>query len=484
MENFDIHVLKSKSINIAFHPESLAMFHISEKIARILELYENLNNISELARILEITENEIQGVLGLFNNEIKNLSYKASKDKNDVLSELVLFITHSCNFQCRYCCAQGLYRKNPHMDLETGRKAIATFLRLYPNNVKTIVFFGGEPLLKFEVVRDLVKFTFQFCHANQIEMPRFGIVTNGSLLNSKVINFLKKYEIMTTVSLDGPSVVNDFQRIFPSGEGTHHIIVNRIKELRRTLHNFNIEVTVTRKTIESGFSVRDILLYSHALGAKVSHITPVCGPNEEVALPQDYAQSIANSFKEAALYTMQSLLTENPVWLQYVCYILESLITKIPKKYLCFAGLGALTVFPNGDVYPCYFLMDDRLLMGNIFDSNFPGERFFRVKKLLLENAKDRMAPCKWCWARNICHSCYGFEFSLSNSLSAPPKMFCLIQKAMIEAVLLKLAEFRMDSKLWPKIINTLQTELADEKPLGEKGIPIQEKGKRSLLDP
>lgn len=485
MESFDIHILKSKSNTIAFHSETFAMFSISDKIARTLELYEKSNSISHISRILDITKHEIRGVLDLFDDKTKNSSYlKKSQNRNDGLSELVLFVTYSCNFKCGYCCAPRLSRGKLHMDLETGKKAIATFLRLYPNKVKTILFFGGEPLIKVQVISDLVEFTGKFCRANQIDiMPRFGIVTNGALLAPKVISFLKEHDIMVTVSLDGPPLVNDFQRIFPSGDGTYNTVVDRINGLKRALHSFNIEATVTRKTIESGFSVKDILLYLHTLGAKVIHIMPVCGSGKELAIPQEHAESLASSFKEAASYTMESLLTDIPVWLQYVRYILESLITNVHRRHLCFAGLGALTVFPSGDVYPCYFLVDESLLMGNIFDYDFPTEKFFEVKKLFLKHSRDHIVPCKWCWARNICYSCYGFGSSETKPLSSPPEKFCLIQKAMIEAVLLKLAEFRMHPKLWPKIVEILQSEFAEEKSLGEKEIPIQTTSKQFSLD-
>jgi len=438
------------------------MFNVSDRVARILELFENSRDISEIARELGIAEKHIRGVLRLLDNKIKRLSPKPTHSKPDIASQLVLFVTQGCNFKCRYCCSRGLYPKHSSMRLETGKKAIAAFLKLYPNNVKTIVFLGGEPLLCYEVVKHLVKFTLRLCRSSRVDIvPRFGIVTNGALLTSDVVKFLKRYGIMTTVSLDGPLAVNDFQRILPSGEGTHSIVMSRIKTLTRARHSFNIEATVTRRTIECAISVREILLYLHTLGAEISHIMPVCGEDEETALPWRCRQSIADGFKDAASYTMESLLTQDPVWLQYVRYILESLIRKIPRKYLCFAGLGTLTVFPNGDVYPCYFLVHDSLLMGNIHDSNFPNERFFRVRKLLLERAKDSITPCKACWARSLCHSCYGFGFSLSETLSAPPEMFCLIQKAMIEAVLLKLAEFRVDSRLWHRAISTLRAELS-----------------------
>ncbi len=446
---------------MAFQAESLAMFSISDRAAAILELYEESKSISQISRLLKIAEGEVRGTLALLDDKKEPVSDSGKKQKRSGgLDELVLFVTHSCNFSCGYCCARDLSQGKPHMDLAMGKKALATFLRLYPNKLGTILFFGGEPLIKFRSIISLVEFTKQFCRENRIdEVPRFGIVTNGALLDSEVIDFLREHDVMLTISLDGPSPVNDFQRVFPSGEGTHDIVVERVSQLKKVHHSFNIEATVTRKTIESGYSVKDILLYLHTLGAEAAHIMPVCGSDQELAIPPEQAKSLATSFREAAACTMDSLLTDSPVWLQYVRYILECLITNVPRKHLCFAGLGALSVFPNGDVYPCYFLVNESLLMGNIFDRDWPGEKYFGVERLLVGHSRDRMLPCQRCWARNICYSCYGFGYNESEPLSPPPERFCMIQKAMIEAVLLKLAEFRMSPELWPKLLGSLQHE-------------------------
>ena len=285
---------------------------------------------------------------------------------------------------------------------------------------------------KLKVIRKVVEFTKIFCEANQIKMPQFSIVTNGTLLTPEIINFLKEHKFKVTVSLDGPKKINDLQRKFASGKGTHDRVVKAIKELKREGMEVDIEATFTRKHVEKGVSVKEVLEYMHTLDADIIHIMPVLGvPN---LMPANI-EELAESFREAAYHAAKSNIK-----LQYCLYVIESLITKIPRIRLCPAGIENVTVSASGNVYPCYFLLDDNLCMGNVFDKNFPGEKFFKIRNTLLRNTKNCL-KCRRCWARNVCLACYGATFSISRALSPPPEEFCSIFKATIEGALLGLSE-------------------------------------------
>ena len=456
MDNFRFHVIRSNKLNIVFHPESLSLFNVSDKVANALEAYEKLNSF-EIQELTDVNKRELQGIFNLFCKVEKTKNKDIDNGRVGELSKLVLLVSHDCNMKCKYCFAQE-YKGKPYMDIKTAKKAVKTFLKLYPNKVKSILFFGGEPLLRFDVIKETVQFVNAFCQSCQITTPRFGIVTNGTLLTPQIIDFFQKYKFIVTVSLDGPSEVNDFQRVFPSGKGTHDQVVYNIRKAKERNIRIGVEATFTKKHIERGFSVKSTLKYLHEIGAKTIHLMPVYGMCGDLLLPKNRISDIKNSFKEGVSFALDSLMTPEPIVFQYVHYIIEALITKIPVEYMCYAGIGTLTVDTNGNIYPCYLLMNEDLFMGNIFDHDFPGVHFLKVRELLQNHTREHISQCRKCWAKEICSSCYGIGFLINKSLTSPPEEFCDIQKAMIEETLVNLSEFRISPVLWRKFLKSLKS--------------------------
>ena len=454
MGGFRFHVIRSDKINIVFHPESLSLFSVSDKVANILESCEQLNSL-EIQELPDVKKKELHEIFNLLCKEQKTESKDTDNERVSELSKLVLLVSQDCNMKCKYCFAQE-YKEKTHMDIETAKKAVRIFLELYPNKFKSILFFGGEPLLRFDVIKETVQFVNEFCQSYQITAPRFGIVTNGTLITPQIIDFFQKNKFIVTVSLDGPPEVNDFQRVFPSGNGSYDQIIHKISMMEDKNIRIGVEATFTKKHIEEGISVKSTLKYLHKIGAETIHLMPVYGMCEDLLLPKDSINDIKNSFKDGVSFTLHSLMTSDPITFQYVNYIIESLITKIPVEHICYAGIGTLTVDANGDVYPCYLLMENNLFMGNIFDYDFPGECFLKNRELLQNHTREHVPQCRECWAKEICLSCYGIEFFSNKSLGSPSEQFCDIQKAMIEETLVKLGEFRNSPILWQKFLKYL----------------------------
>jgi uncharacterized protein len=443
-----LHVIRSGKLNIVFDSESLSLYSVSPGVADILDPHANFGGYEKS---------------GWNANASAIKEYKeGNKATIDELSRLVLVVAQTCNMKCKYCYAQSYMSKASApfiMSVGTALKTAETFLKLYPDRLKNIQFTGGEPLIGFPVIKEVVLFTREYCQARQISTPHFNIVTNGTLLTPEIVDFLQEQRFQITVSLDGPREINDQQRIFPSGRGTHDIVTSKIQELERRGIDVTIEATFTRKHIEQGASVQSILEYTKSIGAKGLHISPVIGNygGDELIMTAQDIEYIVQSYKIATFAIFDSFLTGTPDRVDYVLYILGALTGK-GYTHFCDAGIKALTVDTEGNIYPCFVLIGEDFLMGNINSEEFPSAKFFEMRAMFENMGKERLEPCKTCWAKKLCSACFGDAYSKSQSLGAPSDQICKVTRAMVEAALLKVSQFRMDMNLWSKFLEAVAT--------------------------
>lgn len=178
----------------------------------------------------------------------KNINDNEIRSKLSSIRNIALGVTEGCNFRCKYCVYSGDYlylRKHnqKRMNFKTAVRAIDFFLNLIRSNKRTrklnkfgIGFYGGEPLLEFELIKEVIKYT-----RKQISWEKFGkdfeiefrITTNGSLLKENVVDFLKEEDVFLDISIDGPKEEHDRYRVYKNGGGTWDIIMENIKRIRK-----------------------------------------------------------------------------------------------------------------------------------------------------------------------------------------------------------------------------------------------------------
>lgn len=149
-------------------------------------------------------------------------------------SLLVLGLTERCNLDCSYCCYSGRFEGqrthgNRVMSLETAKKAIRQLLDQQParKGRSPITFYGGEPLLEFDLLRQCVEFAEQDA-AERGKQVRFSITTNGTLMNDEVVDFLVEHDFLVLVSLDGCREAHDRYRVFPNGKGSFDLVLRNL----------------------------------------------------------------------------------------------------------------------------------------------------------------------------------------------------------------------------------------------------------------
>lgn len=427
-----IKVFKSSSNAVAYNSESLEIYPLPAQIADSL------------------THGELNGSAALPDPASTELI-----DQRTGISGLVLMITQTCNLKCSYCFAETYMGSDSAKQIMKPSTAAVTVEKVFTTRTEIpwVKFFGGEPLIGVAAIREAVKASERYCSIHQARMPVFSIFTNGTLIDKDAINLFKAYNFTVTISMDGPRHIHDRQRRFPSGKGTYDIIKNKIDMLRSADIEVRIKAVYTENSRRYHATIDSTYDFLMQHGAQEVCLTPTMGGSSYDRLDSVSLDDIEQDFTTSTERIMDSWLTASPIILPYWIDILDTIISRKGKPHFCGAGQKVITIDCTGDVFPCYVLMSDGLNMGNVHDSDFPGERFKTVANLMNSTTKDSFPKCVRCWARKLCSPCYGDSFPESGTLSAPSEKMCVKIRSVARATLLKIAEFMSDDEKWKNFI-------------------------------
>ena len=204
-----------------------------------------------------------------------------SKNSRPVVKALCLHIAHDCNLACRYCFAEeGEYHgRRALMSFEVGKKAL-DFLIANSGSRRNLEvdFFGGEPLMNWQVVKDLVRYGREQEKLHNKKF-RFTLTTNGVLLDDEVMEFCNREMSNVVLSVDGRKEVHDYMRPFRKGAGSYDLIMPKFQKFAesRNQDNYYVRGTFTHHNLD--FS-KDVLHLAD-LGFKQISVEPVVAPDEE-----------------------------------------------------------------------------------------------------------------------------------------------------------------------------------------------------------
>lgn len=322
------------------------------------------------------------------------------------LQALVLNITNQCNLACTYCYEFGADKiatpqgKPKYMTLETAKASVDLLLRQSAGRKAVhITFFGGETLMNFKLLREVVLYA-QAQGAAQGRMVGFSLTTNATLLTDEIIAFLSDNEIGVTVSMDGPPDLQDKRRVYKSGRGSYAVVEPR---LRKLIAGHRTRAITARVTLTDG--VTDVVrIYRHLkddLGFHEVGFAPVTNSGD-----LDY--SIDDAGMDGVLAQFHLLADE---WLEHalrgemhgfsnVSETIGELIQGVNKSHPCGAGLGLMGVSPSGDLSPCHRFTDaDTHSLGNLADGIDAQKR----DEFLARGHVGAKYECQTCWARPLC---------------------------------------------------------------------------------
>ena len=422
----------------------IAMFeaHTEEEIvAAMLEKYGDRPDVTREEILLCCADvADLKAAGKLFSSDpYESLAY-SYKNNSNVIKALCLHVAHTCNLNCDYCFAsQGKYHgERALMSFEVGKQAF-DFLIEHSGTRRNLEvdFFGGEPMMNFEVVKQLV------AYARSIEKEkgknfRFTFTTNGMLLSDEVIDFLNREMSNVVLSLDGRPEVNDHFRKDHAGRGSYATIVPNFKRLveKRGGKNYYVRGTFTHHNTD----FTNDLFHMADLGFTELSMEPVvCPPGDPYALTEEDLPVLFRQYEILAEEMLKREKEGRPITFYHYMLDLKNGPCIYKRITGCGSGTEYMAVTPWGELYPCHqFVGDEKYSLGNVFDGikNTAVQDEFRHC-----NAYAR-EECKDCWAKLYCSGgCAANAYHATGSIGGVYEYGCQLFKKRIEcAVMMQVA--------------------------------------------
>ncbi|MBQ3666349.1 MAG: thioether cross-link-forming SCIFF peptide maturase [Lachnospiraceae bacterium] len=446
-----IHQYKSNGYNIVLDVNSGSVHVVDNVCYDLIEMYENHDKETIMDELsLKYSDNEIEEAFyeveelknagQLFTEDIYKQYITDFKKRKTVVKALCLHIAHDCNLACKYCFAgKGEYNgEKAMMSLEVGKKAIDFLIENSGNRRNLEVdFFGGEPLMNWEVVKEIVRYG----RSKEQEFNknfRFTLTTNGVLLNDEVMEFANKEMANVVLSLDGRKEVNDRMRPFRNGKGSYDVIVPKFQKMAesRNQTNYYVRGTFTHDNLD--FS-EDVIHYAD-LGFKQMSMEPVVGEDDEkYAIKEEDLPKIKEEYDKLAREYIKRYKEGRGFNFFHFMIDLQQGPCVAKRLSGCGSGTEYLSVTPWGDLYPCHqFVGQEEFLLGNVFDG-IQRQEICDEFKMCNVYAKDK---CSQCFARYYCSGgCAANSYKFHGSITDAYDIGCEMQRKRIEcAIMIKAA--------------------------------------------
>mgnify|MGYP003294097365 CR=1 FL=1 len=399
------------------------------------EVYSEEDLVDVLADVTELTETG-----RLFTEDVFESVIGDVKKTKTVVKALCLHIAHDCNLACKYCFAEeGEYHgRRALMSYEVGKKAL-DFLITNSGNRRNLEvdFFGGEPLMNWQVVKDLVAYGREQEKIHNKNF-RFTLTTNGVLLNDEIQEFVNKEMDNVVLSLDGRKEINDNMRPFRNGKGSYDLIVPKFQKLAesRNQERYYIRGTFTRNNLD--FS-KDILHFAD-LGFKQMSIEPVVGEETDpYAIRKEDLPQIFEEYDKLAKMMIEREKEGNGFNFFHFMLDLEGGPCLSKRLSGCGSGTEYLAVTPWGDFYPCHqFVGMEEFLMGNVDDGIVKPEIADEFRGCNVYTKEK----CKNCFAKFYCSGgCMANAYNFHGTIYDAYEVGCEMQRKRVEcAIMMKAA--------------------------------------------
>ena len=405
-----------------------------EKVIKKLSKYYSVDEI-------ESCYNEI---VELYNDQIlfSEDDYEKYADYSvaSPVKAMCLNIAHDCNLRCKYCFAStGDFGKGRKlMTFETGKKAIDFLLEksLDRKNLE-LDFFGGEPLMNFDVVKQIVEYA-RSREAEYGKKFRFTITTNGVLLDDDKIDFINREMSNVVLSIDGRKEVNDYMRKRVDGSGCYDKIMPAFKKLveKRGDKEYYVRGTFTKNNLDFSNDVFD--LYNNGFD-QISVEPVVCEASADYAITEKELPAIFKEYERLAERILENEKKGKKFNFFHFMLDLDQGPCAIKRLRGCGCGNDYVAISPDGDIYPCHqFVGIEEFKMGNIDEGTFDTN----MKSYFSKTHVYTKPECKKCWAKFYCSGgCNANNYQYAGDVHNAHKLSCQLQKKRLEcAIMLKAA--------------------------------------------
>ena len=453
-----IHRYKNNGYNIVLDVNSGSVHVVDELVYDAVGLLDEGKDETQVTEALKDTyqEDDIRTALQeirelkdadmLFTEDIYRNAIEHFKERQTVVKALCLHIAHDCNLACRYCFAEeGEYHgRRALMTYEVGKQAL-DFLIANSGNRRNmeVDFFGGEPLMNWQVVKDLVAYGREQEKLYNKKF-RFTLTTNGVLLDDEVMEFANREMDNVVLSIDGRKEVHDFMRPFRKGAGSYDLVVPKFLKFAesRGEKSYYARGTFTRHNLD--FS-KDVLHLADLGFDQISVEPVVADEKEEYALRWEDIPRICEEYDTLAKEMIKR--RKEGKGFNFFHFMID--LTGGPCVYKRLSGCGSgteyLAVTPWGDLYPCHqFVGEEKFLMGNVWDGVKRSDLCEEFKNCNVY-AKEK---CQDCFAKFYCSGgCAANSYNFHGSINDVYDLGCELQRKRVEcAIMLKAAEAAEES--------------------------------------
>ena len=454
-----VHCYKLGGLNIVLDIYSGSVHVVDEVAYDIIEMFENTSRdeivdiiLSKYSDREDVTREEVLECIDQI-NELKEAGKLFTPDTFEhmadtlkqktagVVKALCLHIAHTCNLNCSYCFAsQGKYSgERALMSLEVGMRALDFLIENSGTRRNLEVdFFGGEPLMNFDVVKELVKYA-RMREKEAGKNFRFTLTTNGMLIDDDVIDFANRECSNVVLSLDGRKEVHDRYRVDYAGNGSWEKIVPKFQRLveAREGKNYYMRGTFTHANPDFLNDIKEML----SLGFNELSMEPVvCAPDDPSALTNEDMPIVMEQYEKLAELMLERHREGKPFTFYHYMIDLKGGPCIYKRVSGCGSGTEYMAVTPWGDLYPCHqFVGDEKFKLGNVFtgvDNTDIQNEFMAC------NVYSR-PECRDCWAKLCCSGgCAANAYHSTGSVTGIYKYGCeLFRKRMECAIMIEAAK-------------------------------------------
>lgn len=426
-------ICPEEEYNLLFHQPSSTIARIDN---RLKEDDLNVDELNKKVRNFPIIES--------------NQDLKYGKGK----ITLTFMSARTCNLGCKYCFAEegeyGLNERKPkYFTYDLYVKALYRTLEMYPEGIKRIGFFGGEPLLNFKEIKHFIPKAVKIFKEKDIQIPLFTITSNLTLLTYEMADFFKRYGVLINVSLDGEGEINDRARRFKAGfASVYETVVNKCYILESRGIPYSIEATLNKNHVihyQPGDAIKWIKGMEKSNYQSIS-IIPVETQVDSLSIKTEEEITKLDLFtRELVNYYLDKVISGNMEKLAPFMILPMVQITK--KTYLrsCTSG-QSFFCDTDENLYPCHmFCNDPDYKLGNLEEGIHP-EKSEEIANV----SKEKSEFCSKCIARNICAVwCKGLQYLYNDNLWIVCKARCVYQRAIFEECLKRLSKIDQRNKFF-----------------------------------
>ena len=383
----------------------------------------------------EITELKNDGKL-FVKDTYEEMAGELKERTSGVVKALCLHVAHTCNLNCSYCFAsQGKFHgERALMSFEVGKKAMDFLIQNSGSRHNLEVdFFGGEPLMNFEVVKQVVEYARSI--ENQYNKNfRFTLTTNGMLIDDDVIEYANKEMSNVVLSLDGRKEVHDRFRKDYAGNGSWEKIVPKFQKLVQKRNGKNYYIRGTFTHLNPDF-LNDIKVMLKLGFSELSMEPVVCAKDDPMALTEKDLDIVCEQYEKLAKLMLEKDKEGTPFTFYHYMIDLKGGPCIYKRISGCGSGTEYMAVTPWGDLYPCHqFVGEEKFKLGDIFNgiSNVSVQNDFKSCNVYARE------ECKKCWARLYCAGgCAANAYHSTGSVRGVYENGCRLFKKRLECAIM-----------------------------------------------